>query len=523
MNKLKNILKNMEKLSKSPARRAIGVPRGDTHAHAAPWLAGRPLGGHTCHASKSLPNPAWRGRRRHFCRTLLMGLLLCCSFITGTMYGIESQDAKGDLTAISDGEGSVVLLWFPPVGEWPRGGWRLTNEKGKILKKKIKQGDKKLQTSLSRKDSKALADIVKGLETANTPEEKKQRYGMLGLMMASDIELARGMGLCYTVGKVKKGEQRYRVIGLDARGKKTALVLTSNPVDAWQATPLPPIPTDLEASALPGGTALYWSPVPENTFPSVAAYSISRVDEQGKKESLTDSPLILGTKWEKSRPVFTDGAAPVEQSSIYLVSSVDLFQRRSIPARLEFFRPSVLALRAPSALKGTAGKGKIILSWRHHGNPFTRGIVIERSIMQKGPFEVLTPDGISPDQTSYEDPGVRGGTVYYYRMRSAGPRGDVGEPSALVSVTAINKTPPPAVTGLKVNVGRTRVRLSWQAMEFPVAGFQVERQMPNGKWFRLNRKLSQENVYNDYYGRGNGSVFRYRVKAIAFDQQEGAY
>ncbi|MCP4119473.1 MAG: hypothetical protein GY737_29550 [Desulfobacteraceae bacterium] len=93
----------------------------------------------------------------------------------------------------------------------------------------------------------------------------------------------------------------------------------------------------------------------------------------------------------------------------------------------------------------------------------------------------------------------------------------------MVSVTAINKTPPPAVTGLKVNVGRTRVRLSWQAMEFPVAGFQVERQMPNGKWFRLNRKLSQENVYNDYYGRGNGSVFRYRVKAIAFDQQEGAY
>jgi len=85
---------------------------------------------------------------------------------------------------------------------------------------------------------------------------------------------------------------------------------------------------------------------------------------------------------------------------------------------------------------------------------------------------------------------------------------------------------PPQVTGLAADAGQTRVRLTWTAVPFPVAGYFVERRAivgntPAANWVRLNPHVTPEPLYDDYIGMASGTTFGYHVLAVAFDNAEG--
>jgi hypothetical protein len=70
------------------------------------------------------------------------------------------------------------------------------------------------------------------------------------------------------------------------------------------------------------------------------------------------------------------------------------------------------------------------------------------------------------------------------------------------------------------------VRLTWNAVPFPVAGYFVERRAivgnaPAANWVRLNPHVTPEPLYDDYIGLSSGTTFEYRAFAVALDNAEG--
>jgi hypothetical protein len=438
----------------------------------------------------------------------------------------EATETAGGVYAVSEGNRRVRLMWFPPVGQWPEGGWWVTDQGGKTLIKRVKAGDKKVLRKLSKQTVADIRDFIRSLsepgvraddkKTPASPEEISQRYGMLGLMIISEPRLARAMGLSVVLYKPKKGLRSYRVIALDAKGNPSTLVMKSNTVDGAIATPLPPQPMDFRAVAGLRGTGLYWSPV--KTFPPVVAYAISRLDEQGENPvGLTDSPLILGVKWDSERPAFVDLEAPEEQESRYEIRSVDVFNRKGPARSMRFFRQSLRALRAPEKMKAETQAGGVVLGWQRNPSRYTALYVVERSYLPKGPFLPLTPEGLPADTTVLQDLEVQAGTRYYYRVRSVDPRGKMGEPSKVVTALTAGAGKPAQVMGLKAETGHSRIRLSWLEPQEAVAGFLVEKRSAKGKWGRINPKIIQDLYYDHYFGAGNSGSFSYRVTAVGFD------
>jgi len=110
-----------------------------------------------------------------------------------------------------------------------------------------------------------------------------------------------------------------------------------------------------------------------------------------------------------------------------------------------------------------------------------------------------------------------------------------------------NPGKPPKVAGLGAEAGQTRVRLTWQPVNFPVAGYFVERRgvtvlsstsasaaatssvssgatsnaATSSSWMRLNPHVTPEPIYDDYFGQTSDAKFEYRIVAIAFDNGEG--
>ena len=132
-------------------------------------------------------------------------------------------------------------------------------------------------------------------------------------------------------------------------------------------------------------------------------------------------------------------------------------------------------------------------------------------------------------EAQYEDDNLRGGTTYFYRVRAVGPRGDLGPPSFAASASPTNPVAPPAVKGLAAEAGETRVRLTWNAVSFPVSGYFVERSTAPAEpgvaaatnWVRLNPHADPEPQYDDYIGLASGATLEYRVVAVALDNAEG--
>jgi hypothetical protein len=460
-------------------------------------------------------------------------MMIRSKILLGTVLGLvlcgpaaNAQDAPGALFAVSDGKGHVSLLWFPPASKWPAGGWRLSDSTGKVLVPQIKMGDPAALDALSVEDRDAIQKLPPVLASPDTSAKHRQLINILGLRAFSEPPYARAMGLAWTLDSVAPGSRTYRVEGLDAGGQ-TTVTLTSIAVDSSQATAPPPLPGDVQAKVDQSGVSLVWTPVPENRQLPVIAYAIERDGGGQSNAAVTAKPVIVGSTWDPKKPLVLDRNAPPNDMLTYRVFSVDVFGRRSSSgSAIKIFFPDFRALEPPDPVTATADAGKIIVNWKTEKNPNRAGFLIERSMLAEGPYEALSAQPLGPDVNQYEDDAVRGGSTYYYRLRSLNSRGDLGNPSTAAVAQPRNPGGPPKVEGVAADAGQTRVRLTWKPVSFPVAGYFVERHALTGaaatqNWVRLNAQVSPEPLYDDYIGLSSDVKLEYRVLAVAFDNAEG--
>jgi hypothetical protein len=454
--------------------------------------------------------------RKFFIAALLLAAASAAGF---------AQENPGAAFAVSDGQGHVQLLWFPPASQWPAGGWRISDDSGKVLVPKVVMGDPAALTALPIEDADTIRRLPDELgKPTFTQAQHKNFISLLGIRAFSDVNYARALGLYADLSNAAAGERTYTIQGLDAQGNASGEPLVSPAVDASQAMPLPPSPDAVQAQANATGVSLSWNPPPENrALPAIACI----VERNGS--SISVKPYVIGVKWDPKLPLVVDRGAPPNTTLSYKIYAVDAFGRRSQPSSIRIFFPDFRALAPPALVQATASAGKIFVTWTAEQMPNRAGYLVERSFMPNGPWEALMTQALSVDTAQYEDDNLRGGTTYFYRVRAVGPRGDLGPPSFNASAIPTNPGAPPAVKGLTADAGETRVRLAWTAVSFPAAGYFIERSTAPAEpgnsaannWVRLNPRAVPEPQYDDYIGLASGATMRYRVLAVALDNAEG--
>src|SRR5450631_3098175 len=455
------------------------------------------------------------------------------SFLMSTLFVLlvvvrdgVSQDASGALFTASDGKGRVSLLWFPPPSKWPAGGWRLSDSTGQVLVPQISMGDAGALQTLSVEDADAIRKLPAVLAKPEASAKGRQLINIIGLRAFSEPAYARALGLSWTLENVASGGRTYKVEGLDGAGKPTGVQLVSAAADSSQATALPPAPAGVQAKVDEQGVSLLWEAPAENRQLPVIAYAIERDGGGQSAAAVTAKPVIPGLRWDPKIPLVLDRNAPGSEMLTYSVFSVDAFGRRSAGTSIRIFHPDFHALEPPQPVKAIAGVGKVTVSWPAQPKSNLAGYVVERGFLFAGPYEALAAQALPSGTSQYEDATVRGGTAYYYRVRSVNSRGDLGNPSSAVMAQPKNPGSPPKVDGLAADTGQTRVRLAWKAVDFPVAGYFVERRALTGaagveNWVRLNPHVTPEPLYDDYLGLSSDAKLEYRVLAVGFDNSEG--
>jgi hypothetical protein len=468
------------------------------------------------------------------CRARLLKNLLSL-FVTLFLFAAAcpAQENPGAIFAASDGKGHISLLWFPPASKWPGGGWRLLDSSGKVIASTA-MGEAGALQKLPLEDADAIRKLMAVLSRSDAnPKQRMQLIGILGMRAFSEPDYARALGLSWTVENAGAGSRIYKVQGLDSAGKPTGVELASPAVDGAKPTALSPAPDRLHANVSEAGVALSWAPPAENRQLPVIAYAVER-----DGAPVTAKPVVVGARWKPEQTLVVDRAAPPEETVTYRIYGVDVFGRRSQPGSISVFYPDFHALAPPDPIQAEPSSAKVVVTWKAQSNseakPNLAGYMVERALLQSGPYEALTPEALPPSTARYEDSNLRGGTVYYYRVRAVSPRGDLGPPSHSAMAQPTNPGKPPKVAGLAADAGQTRVRLTWQPVSFPVAGYFVERRSVPASaaaatsdasnatnWVRLNPHVTPEPLYDDYFGQTSDAKFEYRIVAIAFDNGEG--
>lgn len=458
--------------------------------------------------------------KKQTCILILCALLMMINVLNHSPVFADAQ-SDGALFAVSNGKGEVNLLWIPPSAKLPQGGWRLEDDTGHVFAERVAPLEEEALRGLPQEDAVAVAKIMERLSTAASAMEQENADTALYVSALIDFRYARALGLASTIRSLPAGPRSYRVTGLNKDGTPTGVTLRSHTVDSSVATSLPTPPSDLRAEAQKDLTALYWSPPPGDIKIPVFAYYVERDGKLQKNVFVTGKIRFLGAKWDRNRPAIVDADAPVEEELTYRVYSVDIFGRKSTPSSFSFFRPDMSALNPPINVKAEAGEGKITITWEPGGNPYTAAYIVERSYLNDGPYEVLTPKGLKRETGSYQDDTVKAGTSYFYLVRAVGPRGDLGASSQKAAAMGMSRGRPFNPSGLKAEVGKTRVRLIWNAPKEPVAGYFIERRIEGSdKWLRINSTYSRDLLYDDDHAPDGYGTFNYRVVAVSHDYKE---
>ncbi|MBA3028406.1 MAG: hypothetical protein FP816_06275 [Desulfobacteraceae bacterium] len=454
-----------------------------------------------------------------------MMLLFIFWLLTGVSFA-GAEQPKGALWAMSDGQGTISLFWIPKDLVWPAGGWSLEKEAGGktvIVSEKIDSGtNQAVMDKLSTEDQAVIRKFRGELKSGTIAQgEQEIAVTVMGLSAAIKSDFGLALGLRFVDSDPGPGSRSYHLTALNAKGEKQS-VLSSVPVDPNKATPLPIPPALLVGEPSEAGVDLTWENPPQNQDQPVVGFAIEREDGKSDKVLLTDPPiLITEAKTQGPKVRFVDNASPKETEATYRIFSIDFFGRRSLPQSQTLFVPDLSALIPPGEVVVTSGKNQADFSWKPNPSPFTSGYVVERGLLRNGPFTVMTPDGLDAQQSRWEDKDLVGGTSYFYHVRSMDPRGNLGPPSQLATATPQNREAPPSPGNLRAEVGRTRVRLTWDSVKFPIAGYKVERLAKDaGRWTILTSTVIPEPLFDDQTGLHTRGEFSYRIIAVALDNQE---
>jgi len=407
--------------------------------------------------------------------------------------------------------GGAVRVLFVTDGAWPAGGLRIEDGAGVVLAAHV-AADPAAAARLDAASQNALAALAHPL--APSDPQASTASALLVLRVLSDFDFARAAGLATELPPGTHASA-LKVVLLDAAGAATA---TLGPIALSQDTG-PPAATALTATAEPRGVILTWQLATRSApFPAFA-YSVERI-AGAARESLTLHPQLLTLEKSTANP-FIDHAPPVESDLRYELRLIDVLGVGSAPATVELHSPDFAAGAPPAGQHVEAGRNLVTLRWDALTNPRASGLMVERSQLPEGPYEWLTPQGLSPQTTRFEDHNVLPGARYYYRIRTVTPGAALGPPGDPLSGQALAPHALAAPQGLKAEVGSNQVVLTWKAVPgSELAGYIVERRAAASvpRWARLNTRLLPATRYLDLIGGTSGGSYDYRITAVATDE-----
>ncbi len=432
---------------------------------------------------------------------------------------VQAMPKKATMMAVSFGDGRVALFWPPNALFYNGGGWQLQDKKnGRIVARYNATSLEQGLAALGQEQQQKMRAYFAKMRTTKDPKLRKSQRSFLLMGAMADFSAARKLGMAALLDNVPPGRRAYRLFIVAKNGKRTGRQISSRPIDSRAATPQPASILGLRGVSENSTTQLFWLPAGNNhqTIPAPLC-TISRLIKGGQPVNLTPDPVWISADRDPAQPAYVDGMAPIEARLTYTVQRMDIFGRLSAPATVTVLNEDAAALAPPKKITATAGKEEVELSWQPKDNPFTSGYVIERSRREHGLYEVLTAEGLSRGSDSFTDTKVQAGFTYYYRVRSVGPRGDVGPAPDGVAVMVQNDGEPDSPENLKAEVQPTRVILRWQAMPLPVAGYIVEKKkMGDDTWVRINSRLATRPELEDPINLGDYGTRSYRVTAVAF-------
>ena len=119
--------------------------------------------------------------------------------------------------------------------------------------------------------------------------------------------------------------------------------------------------------------------------------------------------------------------------------------------------------------------------------------------------------------TAYRDTGLANDTAYRYVVRAVRRDGGLsayGEPSAVVTATPVDSTPPAPPTSLMAIPSEAAVRLTWTgSVSDDVAVYAVYRAVGGGAFLRIATTPAINIVYTDRDVK-RGERYRYAVTAL---------
>jgi hypothetical protein len=285
------------------------------------------------------------------------------------------------------------------------------------------------------------------------------------------------------------------------------------PVAPQLREPLPV--SELNAVAGDGLIELSWTNptrrVDGTVIRDLAVAHVFRVDDAGTgepKSALRSRGRIAGYEEIASVPMAAPAPATVDGSRValpdrqgltygrrytYVVLVEDKEGRVSPPST----RLSVTYIAPPGPpqdVEATPGEGEVRLRWDRpaqlvDGNPVTGTLSYEvlRAAGAEGTPEPITPSPVSG--TTFVDRGLVNDQTYTYAVRAlrADEGGSArGAPSARITATPVDVTPPAPPRDLVAIAAAGDVRLSWTASPDPdVARYVVYRADPRGTFTRV--------------------------------------
>ncbi|MDQ6800090.1 MAG: hypothetical protein M3041_04555 [Acidobacteriota bacterium] len=416
---------------------------------------------------------------------------------------------------VIDANRGAFIRWPLPAGALPKGGFQIERSVGgkKDLVGIVRPGTAAEADQRFAPEKARLAKKYLEVSPSQSREFTQARLSV-ELMSLQDPLLARFLALSIEDPKVPYGSTvAYTVTALGENGQPTGVYAVS-PLTRVEATPPPFPPGDLRGIAIRKGIALLWS-VPgkgEHNPASAITYEIKK-REGGKSIVMTPEPVL---KMNTDAPGFLDEKPPVEATSSYTITALDIFGRRGPESALtEVFFPDFTALDPPATIESRTADGKAFLVWEAKPNRYRKGWKVVRALQPGAAGEPVTTQTLTT--STFTDSTGRVGTTYYYRVSAINIRNEEGPPMVSQAVLVRSGKAPAAPANLAAELKSGKVILTWDAPPETVAVFQVQRSMNGSEWNLLTRVASNEPRYSDIYPRDATGKVQYRVVAWSYD------
>lgn len=441
--------------------------------------------------------------------------------------------AEPNVLVVVDADRGALIRWPLPATALPKGGFQV--ERVAAGKKQLigvvhpgtaAEADQKLAAAKAKLAKQYLE--ISARPVSNDPQQKRdlsQARLSVELLSLQDPQLAKFLGVSIEDRSAPYGATvSYIVTALNANGQPGEVYGVS-PLTKIEPMPPPPPPGDLRGEAIRKGVALFWSSPPKTERNPAAAVSYEiKKKEGGKSIVLTPEPVLKiggrGASGEEP-PGFLDPQPPVETTSTYTITALDIFGRRGVEsAPLGVFFPDFTALDPPNTIESRTAEGKAILVWEAKPNKYRKGWTVVRALQPTAVGEPITQQLVTT--STFSDSTGRVGTTYYYRVAAINIRNEEGAPMVSQAVLVRSGKAPASPASLSAELKTGKVILTWDAPPETVAAFQVQRSMNGSQWNLLTRVASSEPRYADIYPRDATGSVQYRVIAWSFDDTASA-